>query len=1635
LSFFNRLAKAISLGIVVSSVVSSASAATNPKITVHPKARIVSKVDNEKVTVIAHSHPSRVAGMTDLGRLPASTPLHKMTMILKSSDEQEYALVSLLDQQQDKSHANYHQWTTPAIFGAAFGVHADDLTKVTGWLQSSGFSIDKVATGGRFIQFSGVSGQVETAFHTEMHSYSANGVTSISNSTDVSIPEALTPVVRGLLRLNNLTGKPASASTGVTSGVREADGTMHTVSPHLTTGTPDVGPTGTAAGTHFLGAADLAAIYDTTPLLAKGINGKGISIGIVGSSDILPGDVATYRSVFGLPVNPPTVTPVGPDPGIAGVDPYFDFPPYESQGLVDLEIAGALAPMATIVYAPTGYSDFDLLTTDLSASYLVDENVTDIIVDSYNLDETDLTDNSDGVGISYDYEDVVFYQILWEQAAAQGQSVFVTAGTGGADSAGAGSTSGGAYSVNGIASTAYNVAVGSTEFNEGAATYSTLGPTSFWGAGTAVAPYESVLSYIPENAWNQGKYGVINGAAIAGATGTTAGGGGISAYSLLPNWQVGPASSTNVPTVDPVPGTGIVAIANGYYQIAGTSHRLMPDVSTTNGSHDGIIYCVEGSCTLSSTGTLQAFSVMNGASLLTAGAPTMAGIQALINQQQAALNPNSPSSTRQGNPNFFYYPIAAAQNETACDSDTYLTTGTSACGFHDIQTGNTFTPASTKNTTEVGWPAGVGFDLATGLGSPDAANLAALWSTVKYYPTTVGFNVVDEDSSSSQVQPIVITHGDYLSLTINVFPVDGSGNPNLGVSDSSGNEILPSGDVGIIAQEANSQGGVGFYTVTTPAGQNGTGCANNENPPAPGVTASGTLCFGVPGDGNPYDSLEGGALNMSGNLPAIPGGTYNLYAHYAGDTTYAASNSQLVSVVVAPEITTLEVDSNLMATSGDLTGPDNFTNQTPPYTSFTYGQNVYLDSLVNFQSGYGTPTGTITFTLNNGAANLPVATSKLDDSNDAYFDAGPGSGASGYDVLPTYPVLPIGVYSIVAKYSGDPSFAPSTAPSFSIQVSPAPPTIAVVSETADTPVGGTATLVATVANAAPAQFAGGYTAVYATGTVTFIDTTATPNVVLGTSTTPMVNGAVSFTVPNGLLNSLGAHTFTATYNGDSNYLAGTATFTGRTKAPTVTVVAGAATTIAVTAPTSYQVGASASLSATITPATATGTVAFYANGAEIATATAAAGKATGTVKTLAAGTYAITATYGGSATLAASNTTASQTLVITQNTPTVTIAGAPTGDAGSGYTISAVLHTSPNNEGTSTLPNPLPNATFNFYQGTTLLGSAVAVYTPVTFTYVASFTTTALTTGASTITATFVGDANYATASASETITLGTTAVVFSVPSPTTFTVGTGEPTPLKVTVTPIPGSITPITGTVSFSDGGTSLGAAVPVTSAGVATVSPVLAAGTHTITATYSGDSHFTGSSATLTANLVASGTAGFTISISPAALTVQQGGAATTTVTAVVTGNWTGTAPVTCTGLPINSRCFFTYGTGASGQAFAFTGANGSFSGTLTIVTSNQFAAKSGTTSGLLWLPALLLAGFLGIRRKQISLRGRQLLLMAILLCASLATTACGSQMTNLTPPGTVTATVVATGIGTSSASPSMAPTAALAITVTQ
>ncbi len=162
-------------------------------------------MDEANLTVLKGNTYYLASAEYDRGAAPASLPMNRMLLVLQRSPSQEAALEQLLDQQQDHSSPNYHQWLTPQQFGQQFGPSDQDIQTITSWLQSHGFQVAEISNGRTVIEFSGTAGQVQQAFHTAIHKYSIPTATGAvvdhwANASDPSIPTALTPVVAGVHR-------------------------------------------------------------------------------------------------------------------------------------------------------------------------------------------------------------------------------------------------------------------------------------------------------------------------------------------------------------------------------------------------------------------------------------------------------------------------------------------------------------------------------------------------------------------------------------------------------------------------------------------------------------------------------------------------------------------------------------------------------------------------------------------------------------------------------------------------------------------------------------------------------------------------------------------------------------------------------------------------------------------------------------------------------------------------------------------------------------------------------------------------------------------------------------------------------------------------------------------------------------------------------------------------------------------------------------------------------------------------------------------------------------------------------------------------------------------------------------------
>ncbi len=173
----------------------------SPQAAVSP--RITQPVDEANlVTLKGNTHPLARPEF-DLGPAPPNLPLNRMLLVLSRSPEQEAALGALLDQQQDKSSPNYHNWLKPEQFGQQFGPADQDVQAVTSWLETHGFQVSRVSKGRVVIEFSGTASQLQAAFHTEIHRYAVNGQEHWANASNPQIPAALAPVVAGIKTLHD----------------------------------------------------------------------------------------------------------------------------------------------------------------------------------------------------------------------------------------------------------------------------------------------------------------------------------------------------------------------------------------------------------------------------------------------------------------------------------------------------------------------------------------------------------------------------------------------------------------------------------------------------------------------------------------------------------------------------------------------------------------------------------------------------------------------------------------------------------------------------------------------------------------------------------------------------------------------------------------------------------------------------------------------------------------------------------------------------------------------------------------------------------------------------------------------------------------------------------------------------------------------------------------------------------------------------------------------------------------------------------------------------------------------------------------------------------------------------------------
>jgi hypothetical protein len=566
----------------------------------------------------------------------------------------------------------------------------------------------------------------------------------------------------------------------------------------------------------------------------------------------------------------------------------------------------------------------------------------------------------------------------------------------------------------------------------------------------------------------------------------------------------------------------------------------------------------------------------------------------------------------------------------------------------------------------------------------------------------------------------------------------------------------------------------------------------SDNSPNSTGTPTGSVDFQIEGV-SPGTTSQGsfsdiGANPLNGNSASSPSistlnpGVYNVEAIYGGDSNFTGSTTT-ISQFVTPDTTTAALSSTVPTS--------------------VYGQPVSVSATVSANApGAGTPTGQVDFQIVNNAPGS-VAT----DLGDVAL-----SGGSAGIALPNEPA---GSYTVTATYEGSPlaDFQGSST-TFLQTVNPDPTTTAVTTSVSPSVFGQTVTFTATVA-------ANGPGAGTPTGSVTFSDG-STP---LATVNLAVVGGSDQASLTTSAL-AVGTHAITATYNGDENFVTSndSLTQTVNQDPSTTTIIQNGGT----------EPGQAVSFTATVAAnapgsGTPTGTVTFELSGAPIGGPVAlSGGQATSpSLSDLTPGYYTITAIYSGDTDFLTSTGTITQPVDLASTTTSLVASPNPSSFS-EAVTLTATVSVVAPGSGN-------PTGTVDFFNGPNLLGSALLSGGQ------ASISTSSLAIGTHSLTASYVGDADFLP-SQSSTISdavegIVTTTGLASSLNPSDY----GQSVTLTATVTPQATGPNP-TGTVTFSDGSTPIGTAPLENTGGVFTASitsSTLSVGGHSITAAYSGDS----------------------------------------------------------------------------------------------------------------------------------------------------------------------------------------------------
>jgi hypothetical protein len=452
------------------------------------------------------------AGSTPLGALPSDQQI-SLNVVLPPAHGS--ALRTVLKNLYDPFSAQYHQWLRPGQFKQQFAPSIADIADVESWLHGAGLS--QTTFSGFSVKVSAAASQVSSALRTPFERYrTPAGHTGYLAQQAPLIPQSLASgQVSAILGLNTVsTFQPQGA---LTPSARSGSGVLQ---PHADGLTACPAAQTTAAPGYYT-LDNLGAAYGVGSLLSDGQNGHGQTVGLYELASSSSSDIATYESCLGL-VNPVSVTTIDGGGGAVGGSG-------TEEADADVEQVATQAPASSIISYEgpnSGTGSYDTWNAIVTA------DAAQVISTSWGICEP----------LAASSGEIPSFSTLFEEAAAQGQTVLAASGDTGSEDC---------YRAD--ASTVLEV-----DYPASDPSVTGVGGTDLFGVGDEVA-------------WN-------------------AGGGGISRYFTDPNWQPvdwhwtasGNACGLDcreIPDISANAGIGMVIYQNGVWTAVGGTSLASPLVA------------------------------------------------------------------------------------------------------------------------------------------------------------------------------------------------------------------------------------------------------------------------------------------------------------------------------------------------------------------------------------------------------------------------------------------------------------------------------------------------------------------------------------------------------------------------------------------------------------------------------------------------------------------------------------------------------------------------------------------------------------------------------------------------------------------------------------------------------------------------------------------------------------------------------------------------------------------------------------------------------------------------------------------------------------------------------------------------